>query len=52
MPTLSKLVYPKVGMPNKRMRSDKKKLRRFALQLYFSGDAKRFVVTTDFARFV
>jgi len=29
-------------MPNKRMHSDKIKLRRFAMQLYFSGDAKRY----------
>lgn len=28
--------------PNKRMHSDKMKLRRFALQLYFAGDAKRY----------
>ncbi len=28
---------------NKRMHSDKTKLRRYAIQLYFSGDAKRYV---------
>lgn len=31
---------------NKRMHTDKIKLRRFALQLYFSGDAKRYTVRT------
>ncbi len=28
---------------NKRIHSDKIKLRRFAMQLYFAGDAKRYV---------
>ena len=30
--------------PNNRMHSDKINLRRFALQLYFSGDARRYAV--------
>jgi len=28
--------------PNKNMHSDKIKLRRFAMQLYFAGDVKRY----------
>jgi len=30
-------------MPNKRIHVNKTKLRRFAMQLYFSGDAKRYI---------
>jgi len=30
-------------MPNKRIHSEKIKLRRFALQLYFTGDARSYV---------
>lgn len=29
---------------NKRLHSDKIKLRRYAMQLYFSGEAKRYVL--------
>jgi len=29
-------------MPNKRIHADKIKLRRFAMQFYFAGDARRW----------
>jgi hypothetical protein len=32
-----------IKSPNKNMHSDKIKLRRFAMQLYFAGDVKRYV---------
>ena len=33
--------------PNKNMHSDKIKLRRFAMQLYFAGDVKRTTQLRD-----
>jgi hypothetical protein len=35
-----------MNTPNKRMHTEKIKLRRFALQLYFPGDAGRYAQTT------
>ena len=35
-------IQTELCIANKRLHSDKIKLRRFALQLYFSGEAKRY----------